>query len=57
MNHFSLKELSIEEVITVEGGSFWEDAAYVVGYTAHRFSQWVDFQRKTTADWNLAGLK
>ena len=28
-------ELTVEQIMTIEGGSFWYDAAFAIGATAH----------------------
>lgn len=33
---FGIKELSFNELIQIEGGSFWKDVAWVIGYGLHK---------------------
>ena len=33
-----MKDLSINEMITIEGGSFWNDVAYGAGYIAGKLN-------------------
>ncbi len=34
-NNLELVMLTNEELINIDGGSFWHDLAYAIGYTAH----------------------
>ncbi len=49
-----LSELSFDQALIVEGGSFWYDAAYLIGATAHaiwEFSkQAVEYQHSLPAN-------
>jgi hypothetical protein len=38
----NLKELNKEELVMIEGGSFWKDMAYAIGYAAHQFKYFAE---------------
>jgi hypothetical protein len=39
LKYEGLSELSSEQMLTIEGGGFWEDFAYLLGATAHSIWQ------------------
>ncbi|CAM3448496.1 hypothetical protein [Flavobacterium chungbukense] len=52
LNELNVNELNLEELVTIDGGKFWEDVAYGIGYVGGRlYAAYRDIQPEVYQRW------